>query len=303
MTATIAPTITKPGLYPDITDEQYHADPVVGGSLSSTGARRLLPPSCPAKFRYLADHPEKGRSSTLDFGRAAHAEMLGTGPELVRLNHDDLRTNAAKAEVAEAEARGAIPLKPAEYDTITEMRLALEAHPVASKLFARGSGTPEQTIVWQDHRTGIMRRLRLDWLPNKLSSAGRLLLPDYKTIRSAEPSEIEKSIHNYGYHMQGDWYVDGVLSNGIAESVAFLLVCQEKTPPYVVTVVQIHPDTLLAGHVLNEFAIETYLDCVNSSHWPGYSDKVVPARLPAWAETQFERARERGDYRVKEKVR
>lgn len=299
----MAATITKPGLYPDITDEQYHQDPVVGGSLSSTGARRLLPPSCPAKFRYLADHPEKARSNTLDFGRAAHAEMLGTGPELVRLNHDDLRTNAAKAEVAEAEARGAIALKPVEYDQITEMRLALEAHPFAAKLLARDSGKPEQTLVWDDHRTGTMRRARLDWLPNTLSSRCRLLLPDYKTVRSAEPTAIEKSILDYGYHMQGDWYRDGVMSLGIADEVAFLLVCQEKTAPYVVTVVQIEPDTLLAGHVLNEFAIETYLKCVNTGHWPGYEEKVVPVRLPAWAETQFERARERGDYHVKEKVR
>jgi hypothetical protein len=296
-------TITKPGLYPDVTDEEYHADPVVGGSLSSTGARRLLPPSCPAKFRWLADHPEKGRSATLDFGRAAHRWVLGAGPELVRLEHDDLRTKAARTEAAEAEARGAIALKPAEYDEIVEMAAVIEAHPIAGKLFARDSGKPEQTIVWQDHRTGTMRRLRLDWLPNTLSSAGRLLLPDYKTVRSAEPSEIEKSINNYGYHMQGDWYIDGVLSMGLADTVAFLLVCQEKTAPYVVTVVQIHPDTLLAGHVLNEYAIETYLKCVNSGHWPGYAENVVLGRLPGYAEIQFERARERGDYNVKAKVK
>lgn len=39
-------TITEPGVY-DLPAEVYHADPVEGGSLSSTGARKLLPPSCP----------------------------------------------------------------------------------------------------------------------------------------------------------------------------------------------------------------------------------------------------------------
>src|SRR5258708_26204894 len=38
------------GVY-GIPADAYHADPIEGGSLSSSGARRLLPPGCPALFR------------------------------------------------------------------------------------------------------------------------------------------------------------------------------------------------------------------------------------------------------------
>jgi hypothetical protein len=48
--------ITEPGVY-DIAEDHYHADPVPGGSLSNSGAKKLLPPSCPAKFAYEREHP------------------------------------------------------------------------------------------------------------------------------------------------------------------------------------------------------------------------------------------------------
>ena len=44
----------EPGIYDKIPDEIYHGD---RNSLSSTGARKLLAPSCPAKVR-----PTSGRS-------------------------------------------------------------------------------------------------------------------------------------------------------------------------------------------------------------------------------------------------
>ena len=52
-------TITEPGVY-EMPAEEYHADPVEGGSLSSTGARRLLE-MAPARWRYEQAHPSPPR--------------------------------------------------------------------------------------------------------------------------------------------------------------------------------------------------------------------------------------------------
>jgi hypothetical protein len=286
-------TITEPGVY-DLTDAEYHADPIAGGSLSSTGGRRLLAPSCPAKFRWLADHPEE-YEPVLNLGSAAHKLVLGAGRDLVVIDADNYRTNAARDARADAHALGLIPLLSHEHDQVVAMADALRAHPIAGRLYTAGAGRPEQTLVWRDRRTGIWRRARVDWLPDDVSGA-RMLLADYKTCASAEPDALEKAIHAHGYHMQGDWHLDGVYELGLARHAAFLLVCQEKTPPYVVTVMQLHPDTLLAGQVLNDHAIDVYRRCVATGRWPGYSDKVVIGRIPAWAEIQFERAHARGDY-------
>ena len=70
-------TITAPGVY-DIPAEDYHRDPVPGGSLSSTGARKLLPPSCPAKFRYEQDNPPTP-TAALDFGQAPGLDPVDLG--------------------------------------------------------------------------------------------------------------------------------------------------------------------------------------------------------------------------------
>ena len=277
------PVITEPGIY-EMTNEQYHADPVPGGSLSSSGARKLLAPSCPALFRYEQLHGQKTRK-VFDLGSAAHGLVLGTGPELARIDADEWRTAAVKAQVAEARERGAIPLKPAEYRQVQQMADALRRHPIAAALFAPGSGLPEQSLFWVDQATGVWRRARLDWLPNP--GRGRMVIPDYKTCAAADPESIAKSVLNYGYHQQDPWYTDAVRALGLGdENTTFVFVFQEKTAPYLVTVVQIDQVARRIGRKRNRQAISLYRECVAADRWPGYSDQVEIVSLPVWAEKQ-----------------
>jgi hypothetical protein len=275
------PIITEPGIY-DLTNEQYHADPVPGGSLSSTGARKLLAPSCPALFRHEQLNGQRHRK-VFDLGTAAHGLVLGTGPELVRIDADEWRTSAVKAKVREVRESGGIPLKPAEYQQVQHMAAALRQHPIASALFATGAGEPEQSLFWADHATGVWRRARLDWLPTP--GCGRMVIADYKTTVSAEPEAIAKSVHTYGYHQQAAWYLDAVRAVGVADdSAAFVFVFQEKTAPYLVTVVQLDHVTMRLGRQRNRKAISLYQQCAAADHWPGYSDQVEIVSLPQWAQ-------------------
>ncbi|NUP24140.1 MAG: hypothetical protein HOZ81_50410 [Streptomyces sp.] len=275
------PIITEPGIY-DITNDRYHADPVPGGSLSSTGARKLLAPSCPALFRHEQLHGRPPKR-VFDFGTAAHGLVLGSGPELVKIEADNYRTKAAQEAATEARFRGAVPLLPAEYRQVQEMAAALRQHPVAAALFNPDHGQPEKSLFWADRATGVWRRARLDWLPDQRS--GRLIIPDYKTTVSAEPEAIARSVLNYGYHQQDPWYVDAVRALGLGdESTAFVFVFQEKSAPYLVTVVQLDQATRRIGRQRNRKAIALYRDCLAADRWPGYSDQVEIVSLPAWAQ-------------------
>jgi hypothetical protein len=277
--------ITEPGVY-DLPAETYHADPIPGGSLSSSGARRLLPPSCPALFRHEQLHGRKPRR-VFEIGHAAHALVLGTGPELVRVEADSWRTNAAKDAAAEARERGAVPLLPDEYAEVHAMAAALRAHPVASALFDPDYGRAEQALVWRDGPSGIWRRAMLDWLPDP--GSGRLIVPDYKTTVCAAPSELSKAVHKYGYHQQHAWYVDGAQALDLGDQdAAFVFVFQEKTAPYLVTVIELDALALRIGRDLNRQAIEIYARCSESGVWPGYSDDVESVPLPAWVERAYE---------------
>ena len=295
MTALATETTFKAGVYDGMPESTYHGDPVPGGSLSSSGARKLLPPSCPAKYRWEADNPPPPKDY-FELGSAAHRLVLGAGAEIIVIKAPDWRTKAAKDERDAARAEGFLPLLTAEHEQVKAMAAAIRRHPVASALLNPERGKPEQSLFWQDPETGIWRRSRLDWLPDT-GARGRLIVTDYKTAASASPDAFAKSVANYGYHQQDPWYRDAVCAVGLSDDPAFLFVVQEKEPPYLVTVAELEPDTVRLGRKLNRDAIEIYRDCTQAGIWPGYEAEALRAgrpagiehiSLPAWALRKLE---------------
>lgn len=278
MSTATAELITVPGVY-DIPAEEYHQHP----ALSSSGARRLLPPGCPALFRYQQDNPPE-TTKTFEYGHAAHQLVLGAGPDIVSVAAPDWRTKAAKEQRDAARETGAVPLLAHEYDQVIAMAEALKAHPLASVLLAPGSGQPEQSLFWTDRPTGVHRRARVDWLP--APAAGRMLLPDYKTTTTVDEDELRRAIHRFGYHQQAAWYLDAVTALGLADVARFLFVFQLKTPPYLVRVVEPDDLALRIGRDLNREAIELFAECTRTGLWAGYDD-VSLIGLPGWVENRY----------------
>jgi hypothetical protein len=282
MTTIAAPAAEAPalGLHDDLSNEAYHADKT---SLSSSGARKLLPPSTPAHFRYEQDNPQPP-SKTFDYGNAAHKLVLGNGPELVVIEHDTWNTKDAKAEVTAARARGAIPLKQHEMQMVKDMADAIRRHPLASALLEPAYGAPEQSGFWIDEASGIRCRVRFDWLPSH--QEGRLIIPDYKTTTNASNEAMQKDIDKYGYHQQADWYETGARALGLGDQAAeLLLIAQEKKPPYAVNVIGIEFGSRLIAGAKNRRAIEIFAQCESTGYWPGYADhnpNYLP--LPGYAE-------------------
>lgn len=275
--------IDTPGLYGGVTAEQYHNDPVAGGSLSSSGARALLPPSCPALFHHQRTHGHPPKAAW-DLGHAAHRLVLGAGAGVVEIEADDWRTKAAKAARADAHAAGLVPLLSKDLATVYEMAAALAAHPEAAALLAPGSGDPEQVIVWQDPDTGVWCRAMLDWLRHRPAN-GRRVLVDYKTCASAAPPDIDKAIGAHGYHQQAEWYRDGVRWLD-GRDPGFVFIFQEKSAPWLVTVAELDPVARRIGAARNHWARQTYAQCTEANSWPSYTVGVYEARLPRWTEIE-----------------
>lgn len=284
MTAAATPAAVRslpPGVYDQLPADDYHRQP----ALSSSGARKLLPPSCPALFRHEQLSGQKTRR-VFEVGHAAHALVLGTGPELVTVDAPDWRTNKAKAEAAEARERGAVPLLPDEHAEIRAMADALRAHPVARALLDPDRGRPEVSLFWRDALAGVERRARLDWLPDP--GRGRMIVPDYKSTLSASPAELPKSVYKFGYHQQDPWYLDALDGCDVADDAAFVFVFQEKTAPYLVSVIELDVVARNIGREMNRRAIDLYADCLRRGVWPSYSDEIELVALPAWVERAHE---------------
>jgi hypothetical protein len=288
--------ITEPGLYPEIPHDVYLADPVLGGSLSHSGAKTIVNKT-PALFAY---ERENGRANkrAYDIGHAAHQIVLGVGPAIeivqkvtkdgTKVDATDYQTKSAQDFRDAAYLRGAVPILRHEYEATVAMADAIRQHPIASKLLAPGSGQPEASAFARDADSGIWLRCRYDYLRRPLST-GRLLLVDYKTADDASDEAFAKSAANYGYAIQDYFYSHIAELLGLADDIAFLFVAQEKHPPYLVNVIQLDAVARRIGAHLGRRAIETYRACTASGEWPGYpSAKPAIVPLPHWYERRFE---------------
>jgi len=274
--------VDTPGVY-TMTADAYHGDPVPAGSLSSTGARRILPPGCPALYRWEADNGGEHKPE-FDFGHAAHREVLGIGEPLAIVDAKDWRTTAAQAERDAAYAAGAVPLLAKDYEQVKAMAAALRGDPMCAALLNPEHGTAEQSMFWVDDEFEVWRRVRLDWFTYR----PRPVVVDYKTTSGGlDDDSIRRTVHRYGYHQQAPFYLDALPALGVTAGAAFVFLFQQKTPPYMVRAVQLDDDALALGRDRNRAALARFRDCQQSGVWPGYSTDSDVIGLPRYAEAQW----------------
>lgn len=274
--------ITRPGLY-DIPEADYHRDPVPGGSLSCSVAKKLID-ECPAIARYEADNPP-GPKKAFDLGSAFHQLVLGRGPELVVVERadgkTDWNTNAVKAEVEAVRAAGKIPLKRAELAAAKQMAAAVLADPDAGPLFAPGTGLAERTIVWTHERTGTPMRSMLDWL--RLDDGLPPLIGDLKSARSVSKRGVAKAVAEFLYFMQDPFYRAAVASLGFdIRDIAFVFAFVDTSPPHLVTTAVLDAEAVAEGMACIEDAIDLWVRCHETGIWPGYTDDILTISLPNW---------------------
>ncbi|MGW9447089.1 PD-(D/E)XK nuclease-like domain-containing protein, partial [Bacillus mobilis] len=154
--------------------------------------------------------------------------------------------------------------------------------------FKPGEGLAEQSMFWKDPGSGVVCRARMDWLPTPRKGK-RLIVADLKSARSVAPADLQKSIHEYGLHQQDDFYRRGCRELKIGDrDTSFVFVFVAKTPPYLVTVVELDHEARRIGKERNDAALKTYARCMETGIWPGFSEDIETLSLPVWAERQHD---------------
>lgn len=261
----------KPGLVLDMSDEDYHADPVPGGSLSSTFAR-LLTDNVPAKAVELR---KRKPTAAMNLGKAAHAHALGAGPELIVWQYDG-RTKDGKAERAELApllaTEAAVAVTAAERDRIFGMSEVLRATPEVAAILK--ASVAEVSGFWQEG--GIWLRARYDLLSKRAY--------DYKTCQDASRRGFSKAMASYGYHQQAEFYQRGLAAlYHVAAKEPVRFICQETQPPYLVQIHTPDEEALEVARQLNDRAIRIYAESAASGVWAGYEQVTAePTCLPAF---------------------
>ena len=244
--------------------------------MSQTGAKKLLSPAGPARYRHWVDNPYEEPKKAFDLGKVAHQVILDDPEDRVTVvDAPDWRGKAAREAAAEARENRRTPILAHEWEEVQQMAAVVHSHPLASKLLKRGEGKPEQTLVWQDPNSGVWCQGRTDWL-------GRFLV-DFKTTSGyADAESFGKSSANLGYMLQAFWYKWGANVLGLPVNEELLFVVQEVKPPYIVNVIALDETAMTIGRNLANAAIRIYAECVRTGHWPAFPNEVQYASLPAW---------------------
>lgn len=263
----------------DMPDSEYHALP----SLSSTGAKILLEPGGPAKFKAYIESPPPP-SPVFDFGSLVHKLVLGKGSDVVLIEADSWRTKAAKEARDQAHAEGKIPALEAEHRRATKMQTRLFRHPYVRDLFAQG-GESELSAFATDPVTGVDLRARFDRVVER---DGKLIIIDYKTAMDASPHGFERAAAKFKYHVQDAFYRKVAKLAGLHDEPEFIFIAQEKVPPYLPAVYQYDDLAIAEARSQVDTAIRMFADCTQRDDWRGYDDGLQTMALPTWAWDEVE---------------
>jgi hypothetical protein len=265
----------KTGVHGGISDAEYHS---CRDSLSASGAKLLLPPSCPAKFREYMGSPPKPKPE-FDFGKLAHKLVLGEGEDIVEVEAADWRGKDAREARDKAHADGKIPALTAELNRAHDMNMEVRIHPIAGPLL-NAEGHSEVSLFTRDPDTGVNLRAR----PDRMTNGGdRVTILDYKTAADANPATFGRTAEKWGYHIQFAWYVTVARLLKLDDNPAFLFVCQEKTPPYLVSVCELDGEAFDLGRRQMQQAIGIFKSCTDMDAWWGYGPEIHSVSLPPWA--------------------
>lgn len=272
-------TITEPGIY-DVPELDYHADPVEGGSFSSTMAKQIL--KSPAHLRSYLDSPRVEKKE-FDFGHIVHAGVLGVGLEVEVLDFPDYKTKAAQTAKADAYAAGRVPVIERDYAPARAAIKAVREHEIAGPLFA-GGGVPESSAFAIDPTTGLWLRGRFDWTtPNRV-------LVDLKSTRDGSPRAFARSAADLGYDVQDAFYRH-VYELATGEPArGFVFVTVESSAPHLVDVHQGDDDWHGLGTAKMRRAIDRYKRALDTGDWPGRPPIINPLTPTPWAKTAEDEA-------------
>lgn len=261
--------ITAPGLVTDLPESDYHADPTVVGSLSSTGAKEIL--RSPAHYRHMKDNPIDP-TPPMVMGSAVHSMVLGDGPQVVPCPYTSWRSKEAKEERAAIEADGHLALLDEDYARAQAITEAVYAHGDAAKLLNHPGDSEVSAFAEVD---GIMLRGRYD----RLTSSGLIL--DLKCLRSADPHEFVKSAY-FGHALQAAHYLRLYQAATGREARGFIHIVVASEAPHLVSVNRLDDEFLSIGSAQLDEAIRRYKHCKATGEWPGYPDQITTIRPKGW---------------------
>lgn len=289
--------IEKPGIFYDMSADDYFADPAPDGfpSLTQSLCKTLIEQSpLHAKMAHprLAP-PVSDNDETVEkydkakaIGNAAHSIMLGRGKKIKIIDRDNFMSKVAKEEKKAALDAGTEPVLGKHWDIAVAMvnagRAQLDRIEGCEHAFV---GEHYSEVVIANLEDGQWLRSMLDFITVDLRE-----IWDYKTSgMSASPYNTGKLMASAGWHLQAAMHgriLDAIDPDGAGRR-KYRYVCQENESPFALTVNEIGESALTIGRKQIDYAISAWRRCIETGAWPAYPLRIIRPELPQWAETSW----------------
>jgi hypothetical protein len=292
------PSQTDPrcGFFPDMTVEEYFADPIEEGSLSNSGIKILLADT-PLEFAWQHPRLNPAAQPTIVADTAAgrrgdivHQLALGKGRGYAVGDFKAWQSNEAKAFRDNAIEAGLTPIKRADFEEAEVM-----AEVVKEKIRVALDGADYMTevpIVWKEPVGGagqyIYLRGMLDvWCPE------RLIILDPKItdrISNGPPGKFALQNHlvEMGYDRQASLYMRGIeqLMPEAENRVRFENLLVRPKEPFVARRISYDRTFLRTAIFECREAFRTFAECQKRGVWPGYPEEAELVAMPPWIENR-----------------
>lgn len=280
-----APVEFRAGLYPDMSNEDYHAGP----GISCTGLHLMR--KNPARYwafspmnpnRPPAEEKDGQFAGTLCHCATLEPDQFGARYIVVPENapaYPTARSWASKNPSIDSQramgwwsdfklanpGRRFITL--AEYETAMRQAESIRKLPDLAQVFARG--TAEQAAYWIDPETGVLCRCKPDWeFP---CSALASILCDVKTYGDASDDAFAAQVARKYYDWQDVFYSSGFAHAARRVVEGFIFIAVEDKFPWQANLLMLdeRSRTHAAGQVRQ--TLDLYAKCLREDKWPGYT--------------------------------
>ena len=235
----------QPGIYYDISNEDYHGGPGISKSQLDDIAIN------PAIFQWRKGAPEDSeKKAALDMGTALHCLLLETeefDKRFIIAPTFNRRTNEGKAD---------------------EQRFLQDCESSGMTVMDAEQGA---SIYWSDEHTGELCRIR----PDKFLS-GQPVIVDVKKV--ADMSRFARHVEEFRYHVQDAYYREG-FSKHFGEYPLFVFIAVSESIDcgrYPVRTFQLQEDDVAVGYDLFRRNLDTYHECMLSGNWGGIEEITRP---------------------------
>lgn len=262
----------QPGIYFDLSNEDYHASAGISKSGLSLFAK------CPEQYnwKYILGNKDEEKSH-FSTGRAFHTATTEPDKfdnEFVVAPDLNKNSNAYKTWAADNSDRQILNVK--DYDVVMGMASKIRQHPIAKNLLQ--DGFAEASIYAIDEMTGEMVKVRPDWV------SGGDIIVDLKSTTDASAGKFFRDMFSYSYHVQAGMYPEVCNWVRPGSITDFVFIVVEKTAPYSIGIYRASHEDRLIGIDNFRRNLDRFAEYKRKNYWPTYNGGlIVDTALPAWA--------------------